>query len=250
MFRLNIFPHPSDLAEAAADLFIQLGQESIQRQGTFEVALSGGTTPKATYHLLTENRFRDQIDWSRIHLYWSDERCVPPTHDDSNYRMVFDTLIQPLGLPETNIHRMAGELDPSEAAQQYEIVLKSKLKPENRLDLVFLGMGDDAHTASLFPETPALRNTTDWVTANYVQKLSAWRLTLTASFINQARNIVFLISGEKKADPLFHVLHSNHQPERYPSKLINPVDGNLFFLVDQKAAQQVQPPLNTSLHKG
>lgn len=237
MTRLEIFPQPADLAEAAAQLFIQVGQAAIREQGAFSVALSGGSTPKATYRLLTEDRYRKLLDWSRIHLYWGDERCVPPHHEDSNYRMVYDTLIRTLDLPETNIHRMSGELAPQKAARKYEMVLRSTLAPANRFDLVFLGMGDDAHTASLFPGTQALGNTSDWVSANYVPVLSAWRLTLTANCINQARNVIFLISGGNKAEPLFHVLHGNHQPEQYPSQLIHPVDGTLIFLVDQQAAQ-------------
>jgi 6-phosphogluconolactonase len=250
MAGLVIFPHPSDLAKAAAKLFIQLGQEFIQEQGAFRVALSGGTTPRATYRLLAEPQNQDQLDWSKVHLFWGDERCVPPDHEDSNYRMVFDSLIHPLHLPESNIHRMAGELNPQEAARQYEVVLKSKLKPSNCFDLVFLGMGDDAHTASLFPGTQALDNTTDWVTANYVPKLTAWRVTLTATCINQARNVVFLVSGRNKAEPLFQVHDGNYQPENYPSQLINPLDGNLYFLVDQQAAQKIQPPFDSPHDRG
>ncbi len=240
MTGIQIYPSPNDLAIAAADHFVLMSQVFIQEQNVFSVALSGGSTPKATYQLLAETERKEQVDWSRTHLYWGDERCVSPDDEDSNYRMVYDTLIQPLGLPVSNIHRMQGELKPHEAAKRYETILRSNLKPRNFLDMVFLGMGDDGHTASLFPQSQALNVSKDWVTANYVQKLSAWRITLTASFINRSPNIVFLVSGERKAAPLFQVLQGNRQPNHYPSQLIDPVSGDLFFLVDQKAAQLLQ----------
>lgn len=239
MKEIQIFPDPRSLAEAAAHLFVRVSRSSAQKFGKFLVALAGGSTPMLTYQLLAENPIRDQVDWSKTHLFWGDERCVPPEHPDSNYKMVFETLIRAIPIAPSNISRMQGELNPSIAARQYEQVLRTSLGTDRRLDLLILGMGTDGHTASLFPETSAINVSERWVTENYVPKLSSWRLTLTASFINKAHNILFLISGSNKAEALYKVLKGDPKPEQYPSQLIKPIDGSVYFYIDQEAARLI-----------
>jgi 6-phosphogluconolactonase len=217
----------ADLTWAAAALLIKLGAQALAERGTFHVALSGGSTPLPLYALLALPEWRARLDWSRAQIYFADERCVPPDHAESNYSLVRQALLAPLGVPETNIHRMRGEDAPEQAAEAYDALLKNVT-----LDLILLGLGEDAHTASLFPETAALSARERACVANYVPKLSAWRLTLTAPYINTARHKVFLVSGANKASALRAVLHGAHDPQRYPAQLIR----EAHWLVDSAAA--------------
>ncbi|HEX4945906.1 MAG TPA: 6-phosphogluconolactonase [Blastocatellia bacterium] len=227
------------LAQTAALTFQQSASEASAARGRFAVALSGGSTPKAMFALLAGEPYRSAIDWTRVYIFWGDERCVPPEHPDSNYRMTNEALLARVPIPPSHIFRMRGEDEPSQAAQQYAALLQQFFQPEDvpRFDLVFLGMGADGHTASLFPGTTALHAAPDEiVVANYVEKLNAHRLTLTATAINQARNIVFLVGGADKAETLRAVLHGAYQPELYPSQLIQPAQGKLIWIVDETAA--------------
>lgn len=217
----------ADLTWAAAALIVRLGAESLAERGVFRLALSGGSTPLPLYALLALPEWRARLDWARVQLYWADERCVPPDHAQSNYRMAYEALLLPLGVPMANIHRMQGELDPEMAAANYSAVLAAV-----RLDLILLGMGEDAHTASLFPETAALGETTRPCVANYVPKLEAWRLTLSAPYINTTRHKVFLVNGANKAAALKAVLQGAPDPQRYPAQLISAAR----WLVDAEAA--------------
>ncbi|MCE7946549.1 MAG: 6-phosphogluconolactonase [Chloroflexi bacterium CFX4] len=217
----------ADLTWAAAALIVRLGAESLAERGVFRLALSGGSTPLPLYALLALPEWRARLDWARVQLYWADERCVPPDHAQSNYRMAYEALLLPLGVPMANIHRMQGELAPEMAAANYSAVLAAV-----RLDLILLGMGEDAHTASLFPETAALGETTRPCVANYVPKLEAWRLTLSAPYINTTRHKVFLVNGANKAAALKAVLQGAPDPQRYPAQLISAAR----WLVDAEAA--------------
>ena len=178
-----------------------------------------------------------RIEWEKVHVFWGDERCVAANHEDSNYRMAFDVMLGHLPIPVKQIYRMKGEVEPKEAAKEYQNRLQSFFagKPP-RFDLILLGLGNDGHTASLFPGTKALSETNRWVIANYVRKLSAWRLTMTARLINQAANVTFLVSGKDKADVLLRVLAGRYSPEEIPAQIIRPDRGQLRWLMDAGAA--------------
>ncbi len=226
------------LAQKAAAMFQQMAQETIARQGQFTVALAGGSTPKAMFALLASEPYRSSIHWAQVYLFWGDERCVPPEHADSNYRMTKEALLEPVGVPPQNVFRMRGEADPARAAREYSAQLQQLFQTDSwpRFDLVFLGMGADGHTASLFPGTSALHAAADAIAVeNYVEKLNAYRLTLTAATINQAQAIVFLVGGADKAATLQAVLEGPYQPDLYPSQLIQPVNGTLTWIVDKAA---------------
>lgn len=234
----------NEVSLRAAELFVQLADTAASSAGRFTVALSGGSTPRALYTLLASDRFRSRVPWSNVHLFWGDERCVPPDHSESNYRMAREALLDRSPIPPENIHRMPTEFeDPGDAAAEYERTLKAFFRVPvgelPRFDLILLGMGDDGHTASLFPGTAALAEQERWVTANYVEKLATHRLTLTVPVINHAANVVFLISGEAKASVLREVLEGGYQPERFPSQFIRPEGDKLLFILDRAAAKEL-----------
>ncbi|MBV9452692.1 MAG: 6-phosphogluconolactonase [Rubrobacter sp.] len=227
-----VFEAPQDLAEATAKAFAQEAKRSIRENGCFAVALAGGSTPKAFYELLAA-RYRNALDWIGIHVFFSDERTVPPDHKDSNYRMAYEALLS--RVPVGSVHRMRGELDPPEAAVLYEKELTAFFGGPPGFDLVLLGVGEDGHTASLFPRTPALNVNDRWAVENPVQKLETIRLTLTVPTINMARQVTFLVAGEGKAEALKKVLEGDAPPRDYPAKLVRPAGGPDWF-VDRSAA--------------
>lgn len=238
-YQTRIVADAAALAEAAADYFVETAQAKIAAHGRFTVALSGGSTPKAMFALLATSPRREAVAWAQVFVFWGDERCVPPDHADSNYRMTHDALLAHVPLPPQNIFRMHGEADPTQAAQEYAAQLRQFFQTAAlpRFDVVFLGMGTDGHTASLFPGTRALHaDSSEIVVANFVEKLQAYRLTLTAAAINQAQHIVFLVAGADKAAPLQAVREGEYLPEQYPSQLIRPVAGELWWLIDRAAA--------------
>ena len=232
----------SAVAHRAADLFVRRARETIQ-PGRFSVVLSGGSTPKAFHHVLAASPYRDQVSWSRVHFYWGDDRCVAPDDPDSNFRMARETLLDKLPIHEAQIHRIHTELDSAAAATLYEDELRQDFTLSAgqlpRFDLLYLGMGPDGHTASLFPHTAALRVTDRLVTANYVPKLNTSRITLTAPVLNHAAAVVFLVAGEEKAGALARVLEGPPDPDTYPSQRIAPTDGELYWLVDRAAASRL-----------
>ncbi|MBS1791014.1 MAG: 6-phosphogluconolactonase [Acidobacteria bacterium] len=234
----EIFSGPQELAWAAALRFAGLAEQSVSEGGKFTVALSGGSTPKAMLALLAQKPFADSLPWNSIYFFWGDERCVPPDHADSNSRMANDALLSKVGVPPQNIFRIPAEnQDHQQAANAYSETIKQFFNSETpQFDLVFLGMGADGHTASLFPGTAALHIVDRIAVANFVEKLNTWRITLTAQTINQARNVIFLVAGEDKAEALKEVLEGKHQPDTYPSQLIHPNRGSLLWMLDEAAA--------------
>lgn len=245
MADIHISPNLFHLAETAALHFIWLGNEAISRTGRFMVALAGGSTPKTTYKLLSTPEFLPLINWYRVYIFWGDERCVPPNHPDSNYRMTKEALLDNIPIPPGNIHRIKGELEPKIAATDYENQLKSAFGDHPQFDLVLLGMGEDGHTASLFPGTAAIHEKERWVLGHFVEKLDSWRITLTPVILNQARNINFLVSGESKAETLKQVLHGKHDPDLLPSQVIDPAQGSVTWLVDKAVASSLDLPPNS-----
>jgi 6-phosphogluconolactonase len=234
---IKTYPDAEILAREAAFHFIECANDAITERDHFSVALAGGSTPTALYKTLTTVELVPRVDWEKVYVFWGDERCVAPKHEDSNYRMAFDIMLRHLPIPVKQIYRMEGELEPKEAAKAYEGRLKRFFQQQTpRFDLVLLGLGSDGHTASLFPGTKALDETKKWVTANYVRKLSSWRLTLTAWTINQAANVTFLVSGESKAEVLQRVLAGRFTPNEVPAQMIRPERGQLRWLMDRPAA--------------
>ena len=231
---IKVYADAGTLAQAAAEHFIEQAAEAIAARNRFVVALAGGATPRATYALLANWSFTTQVDWLRVHVLWGDERCVPPNHRDSNYRLANQALLSKILIPSVNVHRIRGELEPAWAAMAYESELEALLGTDGRFDLILLGMGEDGHTASLFPGTTALEERTRWVVENYVEKLNAWRITLTLPIINAARQVTFLVSGTSKSEPLARV----QAGEPLPARLVQPAEGKLTWLVDQQASHR------------
>jgi 6-phosphogluconolactonase len=242
-------PDRAALARRTAQYLVEMAAEAVDARGQARIAVSGGTTPKAAFGLLADphQRFGTTMPWDRLDLYWVDERCVPPDHADSNYLMTRESLLSHVPLPPEQVHRMEGELDPQVAAARYESELRNSFRLEGaespRFDLVSLGMGDDGHTASLFPYTAAIHEMSRLVTANHVPQKETWRITLTWPVINHASSVFFEIAGENKAEVVRDVFMGPRDPERLPSQLIWPSSGILTLFLD-KAAAALLPPTN------
>ena len=243
--RLRCFTNREQLAQGVALDFVHAATEAITQRGRFLVALSGGSTPKLLYQQLADPSTRTQVDWSQVHFFWSDERAVPMDHADSNFRLAYDTLLQPLNVPATNIHRLTGEhsdLDRAAKEAQADLARTAGVSAEGGapvLDLVLLGMGADGHTASLFPRTAAVREQQRWIVANEVPQLATERLTFTAPLINAARQVWFLVTGADKADRLAEVLEGPRDVERLPSQLVQPARGGVTWYLDQPAGSRL-----------
>jgi 6-phosphogluconolactonase len=206
--------------------------------GIFSLVLSGGNTPKSLYELLASPAYRSQIDWAKVEIYFGDERCVPPTDSQSNYHMAQTAMLSKLPIDESRIHRIRGEIDPEAAAIEYGRLLKSKFgdRGGGGPDMVLLGMGDDGHTASLFPGMAALNETHHRCTSNFVPKLDAWRVTMTYPFLNGAATVMVLVVGAAKAKRIAEVLHGPRDVQRLPIQGIEPASGKLTWLIDAMAA--------------
>ena len=226
------------LTGAAAERFASSAQNAISTFGRFTAVLAGGSTPKPLYEKLAREPFRSHIDWPRVHLFWGDERCVPPNHQESNYLMAKMALIDHVPIPHENIHRILGELGAEAAAEDYQKELHHFFKgsKEPIFDLVLLGMGDDGHTASLFPGTAAIHEEERWVVGHYVSKLGAWRITLTPPALNAGRRIIFLVKGSGKAGRLREVFAGHFQPDHLPVQVIQPTSGQVVWMLDKDAA--------------
>ena len=237
-FELRIFHDLESLSREAARIFSKQAAKAMEERGRFLTALNGGGTPQRLFRLLGEE-FREEIAWDRIHIFWGDERCVPPGEPGSNYGQAQEAFLDHVPIPDANIHRVKGEQEPAEAARDYALTLsRFATAPLDfpRFDLVYLGLGEDGHTASLFPGSPVdVTEPVLSVTAQY-QDRPADRVTLTPLVINQARMVVFMAAGEQKAITLAEVLSGRYNPEHYPAQRIEPKDGHLIWLVDEDAA--------------
>jgi len=236
-----VFETPEQVALAAAERFAIHASSSIVEHRVFSVALSGGSTPKRMYQALAGEPYKNLIDWKNVHLFFGDERNVPWDHPESNYRMAKEALISHVSIPRENVHPIDGAVDADKGARIYERDLKTFFSGQEwpRFDLVLLGLGDDGHTASLFPHSGALRVQQRWTTSYFVEKLGAFRITLTAAAINAAANVEFLVTGSNKAASLAAVINGPRDPENLPAQLIEPNNGELTWLVDQAAASQL-----------
>jgi 6-phosphogluconolactonase len=237
---IRVLTTPQELFAAAAEEVVHAANQAVSKRGRFTIALSGGSTPRSLYNLLAANA-RTAFPWDRTYFFWSDERHVPPTDPDSNYRMANEAMLSKVPVPPGNVYRMPSENpDAGAAAAEYETTLKKffGLEPGQspRFDLILLGLGPDGHTASLFPGTPGLQEKSRLVIANWVESLKTDRLTFTFHVINAARSVAFLVSGTDKAAVLCSVLEENVPGEQYPAKLVQPTDGKLIWFLDRGAA--------------
>jgi len=242
---LQIFETPEAVAQAAAGAFVRLAREAAANRGRFRVALAGGSTPKRLYQLLAEPPHRDQVDWSKVDFFWGDERSVGPEHPDSNYRMAHEALLSKVPVAESQIHRMPAEWperDAAAAEYQTQIAAAFGVSRDGeppQFDLILAGMGADGHTLSLFPDTTALKETSKWVVANWVEKLQTHRMTITTPLTRQARDILFCVTGADKAGPAFEVLWGPADTQRLPSQLLLECAGTVTWLLDRMAAAKL-----------
>lgn len=231
----KVLPDAQSLIEAATEQFVALARTAIAKRGVFYVALAGGSTPKGLYKKLATLPYRDQVDWSRVHLFFGDERCVLPTHDDSNFKMANEAMIEHISIPQKNVHRV-----PTEEGVAPDVAIRYGRKMQEvlgdaPLDLVLLGLGPDGHIASLFPETPALEVTESKVTSLYVEKFESWRVTMTYPTINAARQVIVFIAGEAKAAIVKDI--TSDVVEGLPVQRLAP-QGDYFWFMDAAAAGQ------------
>jgi 6-phosphogluconolactonase len=237
---IHVFKDVAELCEATADFIIELANESIAVNGQFVLALSGGSTPNELYKLLATEEYKKRMPWKKTIIFWGDERCVGLDDKLNNAYVAKSLLLDKIDIPATNLHITPVNLPPVEAAKKYEQDLKDffKNKPP-KFDLIFLGLGENAHTASLFPGTEVLHEKDRWVKEVYVEEQKMYRVTMTEPVLNQAHNIIFLVTGKAKAEVLHTIFNSSYQPEKYPAQLIKPVNGNLYWYVDEAAATQL-----------
>ncbi|MEE9615322.1 MAG: 6-phosphogluconolactonase [Thermodesulfobacteriota bacterium] len=250
--KISIHEDLESLSRAAAETFLDLSVRAVRAKGSFSAVLSGGATPRTLYGLLAAPPFKEKIPWRDTDLFWGDERCVPPDHPESNYRMAEEAFLSRVPIPPENVHRMRGELDPAEGAKRYEDEIRGFFKGKGGegggalpvFDLVILGLGEDGHTLSLFPSTAAPDTSPGTshgkserlVVGSRVEKPGGHRLTMTLPLVNNASNVLFLVSGAGKAGVLKEVLEAPPRPELYPAEGVNPVKGGLIWLVDKAAA--------------
>jgi len=241
---VRVFPDVISLNNAGAAEFARTAREAVDAQGRFAVALAGGSTPRGVYSQLAteEQSGTNRLPWDRIHVFFGDERCVPPDHAESNFRMASESLLARVPIPPANVHRLQGEDDPERAAEAAERDLRGFFRTgPPRFDLILLGLGTDGHTASLFPETEALRETDRPVIANWVPKLNAYRLTLTFPVLNHVAEVVFLVTGVEKAKVLRETLQPSADSPAHPARSVHPTRGRLLWLVDEAAAGELEP---------
>jgi 6-phosphogluconolactonase len=254
-----------ELSQNVAEWMVDHIHKTLQLQDRFTIALSGGSTPKKLNLLLASDQFKNKIDWQKLHVFWGDERYVPFNDDRNNAKMAFDTLLDHVPVPKSQIHIMRTDIDPEESAKEYESILKEyfpgaasyKLQAassdpthDSRLtthgsrsstfDLVLLGLGDNSHTLSLFPGEEVIHEKDHWVRSVFVKEINMQRITLTAPIVNLSNRIAFLVSGQDKADAVSHILSDNYDPDLYPAQVIKPVHGELFWFLDEAAAMRLK----------
>ena len=243
---IQVFLEQDRLAREAVELFIRQAAKATASHGLFTVALCGGNTPRDAYRMLAAPEYVSRVNWDAVHLFWGDERCVPPDDAQSNYRMARENLLECIPIPPEHVHRVRGEDPPEAAADAYEEMLRDFFIPRGwlresapRFDLVLLGMGTNGHTASLFPGSSALHEHSRWCVAQYVEAVGNWRITLTPDAINAAAHIVFLVEGDEKAETLRRVFSRPQEEDDLPATLIVPVNGTLTWLLDAAAASHL-----------
>ncbi len=236
-YKLEVFKTADAFNKAAAEFIIDKAHKAIAAKGRFTLSLSGGRTPANVYQLLAEPAYSDRMPWKNTFIFWGDERCVPLADDRNNAQQAKILLLDKIKIPLSNVHRIPVDLSPPEAASQYEKALKDFfIKEPMRFDLMLLGLGENGHTASLFPGTEIIKEQTAGISEVYVEEEKMFRISMTAYLLNLSHNIIFLVTGKAKAEILNTVLHDAYQPDKYPAQLIKPTDGNLYWFVDKEAA--------------
>jgi 6-phosphogluconolactonase len=238
---VQIFPDLEAISHEAASLFVNASRNSIATRKKLAVAISGGSTPRGLYTLLSSSPYRDQVDWGKVHFFWVDERCVPKENEASNFKVAFDGLLSKVPIPDGNIHRIKGEEDPEKAARDYEADIRKFFGASGLpvFDLILLGMGEDGHTASLFPGSKSLEETARLAVPVYLEKPYGNRITLTLPVLNNAAQILFLVAGSSKARVLSEILSDKEKKREYPAGRIRPVQGKVIWLIDREAAGRV-----------
>ena len=239
-YKLKIFQTADELNKAAVEFIIAAAKKAIAMRGKFIISLSGGQTPQKLYSLLSESPYREQVQWEKTFVFWDDERCVPLDDERNNAHCAKFTLLDKIDIPESNIYAIPVNLSPGEAAVKYEKELKYFFGKEAlRFDLILLGLGANGHTASLFPKTKVIDEQMEGIRAVYVEEEKMFRVTMTAPLINQARIILFLVTGENKAEILKKVFTVSYRPDQIPAQLIKPGDGELYWFVDGAASSLI-----------
>lgn len=238
---IKVYPDADALTAGTAEWILAAAGEAIASRGRCSIAFSGGTTPRALYRLLASNGWRERFDWSRIELFQVDERAVPEDHPDNNFSMIERELLHAIRIPPNHVHRIRTELGAQTAAREYELELRKSFAREivPQFDVILLGMGDDGHTASLFPGTAALEETSHLALGYEVKKLNAFRITLTLPVINNARKVLFLVAGENKAATLREIFQGENPELRYPAAMVAPGNGLLYWHLDNRAASLI-----------
>jgi len=234
----RILPDLEALSHEGGIVFARIAREAISGRGRFAVALSGGETPRRLYALLGSPLFQDEINWNGAHFFWADERCVPPEREESNFKWAWDLFLSKTPVPASNIHRIRGEEDPEKEAKRYETELRLFFGSEGppRFDLVLLGVGDDGHTASLFPDSNAVEERTRLVLPVFLEEPKKNRITLTLPVLNHASKILFLVSGSSKAEVVKRILAREKSAEKLPAALVKPYQGSVLWLIDEAAS--------------
>ncbi|QHT66850.1 6-phosphogluconolactonase [Rhodocytophaga rosea] len=237
----HIYSTSEQASQALASYFAEAAKEAVQTQGRFTVALTGGSSPKQLYQILANSPYRDSIPWNKTFVFWGDERSVPFNDSRNNAKMTFEALLNHVPVPKDQIYPMSGEIPADESARQYEGILQKHFAGQPpQFDLILLGLGENGHTASLFPYTPVLEEKERWVKEVYLTDQQMYRITLTAPFINQAKKIAFILFGSSKAQVLYDVVKGKYQPDFLPAQLIKPSSGKLHWFIDEAAAHLVK----------
>lgn len=234
---VKIYDDAAAVSKATADYLVKTATDYVNKNGMFTVALSGGSTPKMLYELLASGKYRNRLPWEKMYIFWGDERFVPKDDDDNNAKMAFETFLNHVPVPEKNIFPIPIAFTPRESASEYEKLLHNFFhNADPSFDLILLGLGENGHTASLFPDTSVIDKKNLWVSEVYVEDQKMYRITLTAPVINKSKNILFIVVGSNKAEIVSNVLQGVYQPRVWPAQLIKPVNGNLLWMLDEDAA--------------
>jgi 6-phosphogluconolactonase len=239
--KLIISKDSNELGQKFAEWMIDYIQQVLKKQNRFTIALSGGTTPQKLYQLLASDNFKNKIDWSKLHFFWGDERFVPFNDDRNNAKMAFDTLLNHVPVIREQVHTMRTDIEPEASAKEYEKILQQYFPDKNHsFDLVLLGLGDNAHTLSLFPESNLIHEKEKWVSSVYLKEQNVFRITLTAPVANAAACVAFLVNGKNKAAAVYNVFTQEHQPMLYPAQIIQPFNDELYWWLDEDAASMIK----------
>ncbi len=241
---IKVFPKPEKLAEAIAVELKKASKQAFYAGQSFNLVLAGGSTPRNVYQVLARPEFKTSIPWECIHFFWGDERCVPPDHEDSNFRMARETLLEPLNIPQENIHRMRGENDPTTEAARYAEEIIKAINPASgaipRFDWIFLGLGADGHTASLFPGCEPIEDPSGLCAVAVQPESGQQRITLTARVLNQAKRVSFIVTGKSKAQVVTDILSKSSKNKNYPAAHVHPTQGTLEWYLDKEAAEKLK----------